>query len=416
MSGNGMPPRTGAKPKLLVVAGAGATADFCMPTVCDVNDICKKAAEESFSVDGKHSSNLYAYMEKTIHRYKCCGPQPNFEDILYTLFTLMSASKSPLGAFVHRNRFPRITRSENSVEVDEHVFRHLAAHLLDDVLKEFRSRCLRRNGCPVELERFFKELSDQFEIAVVTTNYDDLIYRSLPQAARETGFEFKSLFRPGRILGRSDWPCILHLHGSVHFDMRYDDVQQELHRIYWQDDLNNCSPNAIGRSTQRLSGGQEFPTTVIIAGYGKSQQILRHPFRTYYSEFDRLVSESDAVLFLGYGFGDDHLNLAFADYRDARNRPVVIVDYADDNVLTTRSCQECSPTAHKAMEIFKVLHGQMSWLGYKFPNSLEPLRDAKEFERSERPDAPLSFWYNGILAACRNPDKIVEELSGAQGK
>jgi len=89
-----------------------------------------------------------------------------------------------------------------------------------------------------------------------------------------------------------------------------------------------------------------------------------------------------------------------------------VIDKADDNVLTTWSRKECSPTAHRAMGIFKVLPGQMSWLGYKFPERLERLREAMDFERSDRREAPLSFWYNGMLAACKHPSRIIGELQG----
>jgi hypothetical protein len=61
-----------------------------------------------------------------------------------------------------------------------------------------------------------------------------------------------------------------------------------------------------------------------VASYGKTQQILRRPFRSYYSELDRLLSSADGLLCLRYGFADLHLNAALEGYRDARHRPVVM--------------------------------------------------------------------------------------------
>jgi hypothetical protein len=76
--------------------------------------------------------------------------------------------------------------------------------------------------------------------------------------------------------------------------------------------------------------GISYPTSPIVAGYGKTQQILRQPFRTYFAQVSRLVHEADSLLFLGYGFSDLHLNVAFSEVRD-RHRPVVVVDWAADD-------------------------------------------------------------------------------------
>jgi SIR2-like domain len=121
--------------------------------------------------------------------------------------------------------------------------------------------------------------------------------------------------------------CLLHLHGSVHFDMNL--TAKGLHDIVWQDDLNKqFHQNSFGRDSVQTTEGNEFPTSSIIVGYGKTEQIQRAPFRTYYSDLVRLVHESDAVLFLGFSLIDSHVSQAFTDYRDGRDRPVVFIDYA----------------------------------------------------------------------------------------
>jgi hypothetical protein len=193
--------------------------------------------------------------------------------------------------------------------------------------------------------------------------------------------------------------------------MRVDESQGELYKIFWESNLARCQQNSGGRFTRRSIEGHEFPTSSIIAGYGKIQQIQNLPFRIYYSELDRLIYESDMVLFLGYGFGDTHLTEAFADYCDPRNRRVVIIDYADDTAMTAGSGEGSLPTAHRAMSVLKTPHYQMRWLGYRYPETAKPLRDQIEFERCSDPNRHLSIWYNGMLGACRDPAKIVNELS-----
>lgn len=130
-------------------------------------------------------------------------------------------------------------------------------------------------------------------------------------------------------------------------------------------------------------------------------QLLRRPFRTYYSELDRLVVSSDAVLFAGYGFGDRHLNLAFEGFRDSRRRPVAIIEYARDGAMTVGSAILDQPNrrVNTILRIFQTDFSSMSWLGYTIPNMVNDLKKAKEFEICNDPNTPLSAWYNGMLTA-----------------
>ena len=408
------------KRRLLVIAGAGSVVDFGMPSVSCVNQICKNAAKQWFSLANDASNNLYGYMYDEVTRYMSAhlGRTPNFEDILYTLYVLgstspASRSTSALGAFVTRRRFPDVVYITTPKAVDDDVLRHLSQHLVDSLLDDFRTRCRERSRNLTKLEDFFSALCDEFDVAVVTTNYDDLIYRAVPPAGRETGFSpDDGSFRLDRILHRPRWPCILHLHGSVHFERRAD----ERHRIFWESDLARCQQNFVGGYPGRTIEGHEFPTTSIIAGYGKTEQIQHLPFRMYYSELDRLIHESDAALFLGYGFGDTHVNEAFADYRDSRDRRVVIIDRAEDETMTASTASKrvgCSVTACRAMKVFKTPPYQMragSSTSAR-PSNLKRLRDAMEFERSIQSNCHLALWYNGMCVACENPTKVLNELS-----
>jgi hypothetical protein len=44
------------------------------------------------------------------------------------------------------------------------------------------------------------------------------------------------------------------------------------------------------------------------------------------------------------------------------------------------------------------------------PTTVRRLKEEKEFEFSIEPKTPLSFWYNGMLAACDAPDKVIARL------
>jgi hypothetical protein len=189
---------------------------------------------------------------------------------------------------------------------------------------------------------------------------------------------------------------MLHLHGSVHFDMRVQDIN--LHEVCWQSDLNGTfQQNSFGRSTDFNPEGADFPTSAIIAGYGKTTRLLRRPFRTYYSELDHLVAGCDAVLFAGYGFGDKHLNMAFERFRDARRRPVVIIGWKEDDSMTLSGSGWSSfvPRASTIFPTFNTDYFSMRWLGHSTLGRIDQIKLRKEFEYSDNPGTPLAFWYMG---------------------
>jgi hypothetical protein len=341
------------KKKLLLVVGAGASVEFGIPSVAAVRGIISSAIQTRYPLLHAPATNLYEHIEETVSRYWThfvpvhLRRPPYFEDLLYTIFALAAAFPagaytSALGALITATKLPDVSFfSRQPQQVGPETLHDLGNASVDAMIENFRSTCVATQVSKAaefaRLQAFVAALQADFDIAVVTLNYDDVMYRAFPGI--ETGFDPNTgKFDEGRILNRPSWSCMLHLHGSVHFDMPLPTPPTgDLHEICWQANLGaKFQQNASGRSSRRYAEGVDFPTSVIVAGYGKTSQILRRPFRTYYSELDRLVSNCDAVLFAGYGFGDVHLNMAFETYRDSRRRPVAIIGYAADDTMTMR--------------------------------------------------------------------------------
>ncbi|MFG1379131.1 hypothetical protein [Xanthobacter autotrophicus] len=150
----------------------------------------------------------------------------------------------------------------------------------------------------------------------------------------------------------------------------------------------------------------------IVAGYGKTTQILRRPFRTYYGELDRLAVGCDAVLVMGYGFGDIHLNMAFEHFRNGRRRPAVVIDYAPDSARTAGGIEwnEIHRTVTSAMGVLDTRQKSMRWLGHEAPGTVRDLKKLKAFELSSDPETPMAIWYGGMVAACEHPQKVLDML------
>jgi hypothetical protein len=411
-----------------MVVGAGASVEFGMPSVAAVRNIINSAIQERYPLLNAPATNLYEYIEGVVQQYwdhfvsASLRRSPHFEDLLYAIFALAAAYPagiftSALGSLITATKLPDVSFfSTRQQEVGPHTLHDLGTAAVDAVIEHFRSTCIATQTSKAteftHLQAFVAALQTDFDIAVVTLNYDDVMYRAFPGI--ETGFDpSNGKFDEARILNRTGWPSMLHLHGSVHFDMPLQTVPTgDLHEVCWQPSLTaTFEQNASGRGTRRLAEGVDFPTSVIVAGYGKTSQILRRPFRTYYSELDRLAANSDALLFAGYGFSDAHLNIVFETYRDPRNRPVVVIGCAGDDEMTMGSRFGApSPMINALIHTFKTDGTSMRALGYSVPNTVRGLKTAEEFELSIDPNTPLAIWYNGMLAACANPGKVIAKL------
>ena len=411
------------KKKLLVVVGAGASVEFGMPSVTQVGALLSQGSLGHFALDADPARGVYDWLTEAVEAYwkRHIKPgllkTPSFEDILYLLFQLGTlfpngARTSPIGAFADPVAFPVIRGLGGTKLLDQDDLRQLGSALTDILITHFRGLCRGLDPAKtpqVDLMRsLFAALSADHDVAVVTLNYDDVIWRCLPTL--ETGFAADGTFEAGRLLNRTDWPCFLHLHGSVHFDMA--GRGGDLHAITWQDDLNApFQQNAAGRNGVQTTEGLIFPQSAIVAGYGKTQQILRRPFRTYYSELDRLVDQSDALLCLGYGFADDHLNAALEGYRDRRRRKVALIDFAQDGETSAAGARfDPERALNTAMMTFRNDANAMSALGYTAPMDVRDLKAAQAFDQSIDPDTPLAVWYGGMLQACRHSGEILKHL------
>jgi hypothetical protein len=416
-----------AKKKLLLIVGAGASNEFGMLSVADAGKIINAAAQERYALRDRPDSNLYKHIEGMVQQYwrdnnsSGLDRSPNFEDILYAIFALVAAypfgvHTSALGALIEAKQLPEFDFHGRGPTRIDHKLRIVGTVLVDALLSAFREKCKMverdKQAEFFRLKSLMAALQAEFEVAVVSLNYDNIIYRALPGI--EIGFDQASgRFVQDRIFSRKKWACMLHLHGSVHFDMPTNG-SADMHEVCWKPDINDTfSQNSFGRGMQITKEGAHFPVSAIVAGYGKTTQLLRRPFRTYYSELDRLVATCEAVLFAGYGFGDTHLNGAFEGFRDSRRRPVAAIGLAGDDVIAVSGTNsgDCSQWATAVLHTFETPHHSMRDRRDSIvPTTVRRLKEEKEFEFSIEPKTPLSFWYNGMLAACDAPDKVIARL------
>ena len=407
------------KKKLLLITGAGASIDFGMPSVKEIDSLFDNWLLGELEIDGSNMT-LYKYLQDRIDAYymsrdkigmkKCT----NYEEVLYTSMQLSSIltnyKKTPLNVFVKLETFPKIKKFTESKNIEGHDFSLMVGYVVDKLLEDFRGRCLMvqqnyKNEFDA-LKGLLDKLNDEFEIGIVTLNYDNVILQAKPDL--KTGFSPTGDFSPDEIIRSNDWRFCYHLHGSVHFDMQGDKI--DMHQIKWNYDLNSkFENNSMGRNYQFTNEGIDAITSNIIAGYNKTNQILRYPFSLYYSDMIRKINEADGFIFIGYGFNDYHLNHAFREslIRN-RKRPVVIIDYADNNT----DCLQFNSgnwTYHLCYTI-PVNTYEVGIRNKSIPPSMQQLKQNNLMEVSNDLDYPLALWYNGLLGICSHYDVLRNEL------
>lgn len=407
--------------KLLITVGAGASVDFGLPSVSAVNTLLDDCAGKLYPLADNNGSNLYRHCREAIDTYYAGTPEQglrkfvNFEEVLYQLNVLASYLSDDLrqhgsNALLAARPLPEVLEFNRTRKaVDGQVLRSLTHQLTDTVVDHFVEMCATVGTAKAaeiaELGQFLAALQEKFEIGIVTLNYDNVFTQALP--GLHTGFDAATgIFDPMAVLTRKWWNFIYHLHGSVHFAMT--GVGHDMHGIRWTaTPLKNHTTHAFGRNSQDSIEGTSYPMSSFVAGYGKTQQILRQPFRTYFAQLNRLVHEADSLLFLGYGFGDLHLNAAFSEVR-SRRRPIVVVDWAEKE-------QDSLPFRmdNWTHALFQTLPGNahtMSWRRHVAPALMSDLKAANELEVSTDSSYPLAVWYNGLLAACQHRKKILRHL------
>lgn len=403
--------------KLLIVVGAGASIDFGLPSVSRVDQILDKAASQSHPLASDTNSNLYRYLKERLQEYFAHSPiehlrkEATFEDVLYQINSLIPFTADPYwqhgaNALFAAHRIPEVLGQHwRPLSMNGEDLKQLGVALYDALVFHFIDACENLHTTKAnelaKLRLFLTALEGEFDIGVVTLNYDNIISTAFPSL--HTGFDQTTgQFDPLLVLQRTDWHFIYHLHGSIHFEMKH--TQTAMDQITWANTPTKSYATSVsGRGLQDSVEGASYPQSIFIAGYGKTHQILRQPFRTYFAQVNRLAYEADSLLFLGYGFGDAHLNALFLE-PFLRGVPAVVIDWAENDLDAFQTRQDrWSYQLRNTLPInlHEVASPTPSVPALKAKNELDVLRDQT---------SRLAIWYGGLMSACDHPQAILKAL------
>lgn len=333
---------------LVVVLGAGASISAGLPSTASLTTLVDDA------IPGKTSQGWTCRLQD--------GPPPGQTISAAFAVTLRAAVKAHFG----NNTFPQGNQFENLLgaveELEDYVFRRTflskivglpgGLTVLDDTLMVTTTRNylveaihrhvgeavsrpeVRTHAAAVQLRRMLQRLAKRFRLVVIDLNYDDIVdeadLRWADGYTRSVGDAF--IFDPEqwiRAVSDYDRNLLLHLHGSVRFGNHPSEVpwtstpeQPAKYASYHIAKLH------ISVSSQARADGRSYSAPYVISGISKGPKMVYNmrPYGYYLSALSQLVPVSDALLCIGYGWGDPHVNTLLDEFMTQRpDAPAVVV-------------------------------------------------------------------------------------------
>lgn len=418
------------KPKLLVVLGAGSSLPCGMPSVREIDERMKEWSGTYTNPPaypkGATGEGIFNQLWKLQEQYQAKNPRPqlglsvNFERVLGEMTSLASwASPPPFGNPLQEVvRDGRIGDGITWPPGLEGLYAHRImvieqqAHLLGQLAEYMRekSRALDKNSAGFQsYKKILDSLSQRFEVGIYSLNYDSVAVSAWPEAY--TGFNGEN-FDPVGIASRDEWSFIYHLHGSVHYTLSDTLIT---HAVKWKPDLAAGDFENTYHLNPNMASGfvPIIPATLIAGGY-KLDQILSNPAQCFYASLVRHAHQADAILSVGYGFGDVHVNRALQNrmqlsphHPAERPRAAVITCTPRTNArIGDRQGHEFF-----AWELTHALNTRFPGAGSQpLPPSLETLIDGNLLERDMV--GRVAVWHNGYLEVEPHLEQLSRWLEG----
>ena len=415
------------KRKLLVLLGAGSSIPCGMPSIGMIDDKMKEWSREWKSEPAFPNGTgrgIFNDVWEIVESYYRQNPRPhlglrvNYERILGEMTALASwATPSPFGNALRlavRDSTPAETFTWPRNRPEPFFYRQLileqASFLLGKLADYMRERSLSLDvNSPAFLgyRKFFSRLREEYDLGVYNLNYDDVAWRAWPEAF--TGFQNRK-FDARAVSLRNEWNFIYHLHGSVHYSFCDPPFK---HALEWRDDLKGEFETCQAAFPDMASEFKPIIPTTLIAGGHKLDQLLADPPQTFHASLVRHAHEADAVLIVGYGFGDVHVNRALQNRFDLlpfdpRGRPPAVVIEKNDPSVGATSTRQVQDFWGWTMTHTSNTRFQLASPPSNTGPTVAPLLQSGELEQDM--SSRTAIWHNGFIEALGAIDKIMAWL------
>ncbi len=340
------------KKPLTVFLGAGASVSLGVPSTAAITTAVLAAMQ---AAETQHRSTFGLpppplLPDPVAQLWACLGAhysgQANFEHVLHSLEAASSLLRSWEPTTANRHKIVEAALAggvhPSLVTVFDRLFliRSRTA-LFAEIHRLVDAACdsIPSTSNWAAVRSFYTRLDTEFDLRIVTTNYDTVVEQALGWGATEQGFTPVSGENVSRFTGHAAATRLAKMHGSIHFGYR---ASTNPGRFRFEDDFDDLCWHAApasalaswgGRSSPSSGAGREMAIGPLITGLQKPDKLLVEPYASYYRSFGAALAPVPRLLVIGYGFSDPHVNsiLRRMTAWHGANRRIAFVTWYDPN-------------------------------------------------------------------------------------
>lgn len=316
-----------------MIMGAGAVLDMdfpcevLKPSTWNITKEVKKPYEDVFDKSRQITivEDIYQLLmkefpvDKNIWWESKQEPNIHFEILFHVMEQLLAYQ----GVWVHNNnnpyRYPHFApfTSPNfefdAKDLNQVMWKFILRIM--DIVNSYNEYFRKDGGKEDWYRDFFKS---EFKWDVFNFNYDTTVEQSLEQY--EDGFESitnreEAIFRPQKLIeNKGELSTINHIHGCINYfykDKANDDMfETSIHDLYLYPTYDDVRGRMIGRgqSNQTSQNNEEYFAGPIITGLRKTEKLSCMPYDFYHGNLYNTILNSNAMVIVGYSFGDIYVN------------------------------------------------------------------------------------------------------------
>jgi len=296
-----------------VFLGAGAAIEIGGPITSEITNAARKKVQTFLNRKKKFIDQVAKVLDKHY------AEPVSFEEIFHTLELISSYRIGWKGAtkkctpYMTAFTKPRLLRFFKD-DIMLLIAKKDLIRTVAELIYKYDSRYLHNNANNWHLS-FWEEINNSFKLDIATLNYDTCIEQSildLEDGFEKTIYQFER-FNPKQLIN-SKKSKIFHLHGCINYGYSRGEksneytLEDDFHDIYKYQNYKEASQTWFGRSTNISQSSEEANVGPIVTGLQKTDKIINFPYSLYYSELQSAIIANNALLIIGYSFGDLHFN------------------------------------------------------------------------------------------------------------
>jgi len=277
----------------------------------------------------------------------------NFELILHSIEQLLPLARMQVGAASSDQFHPAIgafveMQRRHELLKDWSLLRVTRETVIDEIHSQIQNSSLLL-PLQLPLHRFVAELATQFQLAIFTLNYDDVVDSSLEawfdgfsgaKVASSSGEYWEAASFDARAFEgwrNSIEPLLVHLHGSV----RFGPSRQGLGLVKYRNAKEAARAITAISGSDKTEGGQIVSADPIISGLNKAARLTLNPapYGYYYRALIDALLMNERLLVIGYGARDEHVNTWLGEFalQHGEQRRVAWIGKLDGKMVGERT-------------------------------------------------------------------------------